>query len=707
MRGSNRGITRNNTPLRSNKKVQDEFEDDPNTSERNSNKKSIHDDDDDDDDDGNKNNDDDDDNSNVEECDYDYDYDQENIEDHQQEDIEILVQTVNNLTRMHEALAFLNDSNRNLRDKQISVRRQNRHGVTALFWAIRRGADHCLVEKMVEIGGKELVLLTNKYKENVLHNAAFCGSRYDVYKTILDAGEKDVLLQRDRLGNTPMHYSCAWGVSIRAIEYMAEIGGRDALMVKNNEGQVPHSKNTKLQEYLSEIGGLEYQIELLEQKQNAELSFFDLLMLNKTERAEIRLDDKNERKKLFDQDENGLNSLMVAIWFVGNSSPVFHSRLSSLIRKMIKKGGKELVLATNTTNSTVLHYAAFNGAPFDIIKLLVETAGQDILQKQNDWGSTPLHDSCYRHAPVEVIEYLVQQGGIGALKATNKDGITPLEILFHADIISDIHITTLQCAWYDLDPHCSRACHRKIVQKTLKWADNLDPKSLRNNNFVKALLNDRFIMNRYQMIVFADLYAQLGIVLSLSPGLITVVYGDQRSNNQSYEEIRNTFLSIMLPTLGICVSWFIGRELVQIFASPFDNYSKGYNNFIDIAQLILVCVSIHIFVEVRNGGEEELNSGATGVVICSAAVAWTQLLFAIGQLSYSVSLFTYALVQVSRYNIFYKGSSSKLFWSLFHFLTKKQTLFFIHSLDYFRTRTFCIDCSDCHCRFCSNVLHWG
>ncbi len=122
------------------------------------------------------------------------------------EDLGVLVKTVNNLTRMHEALELLNDDSRSLEEKQIAVMTQNSHGVTALFWAVRRNADFQLIEKMVEIGGKEAVLIVNKSQENVLHQCAFLGVPYEVFALIIDAGGKDMLLQRDKFGNTPLHY---------------------------------------------------------------------------------------------------------------------------------------------------------------------------------------------------------------------------------------------------------------------------------------------------------------------------------------------------------------------------------------------------------------------------------------------------------------------------------------------------------------------
>jgi hypothetical protein len=90
-------------------------------------------------------------------------------------------------------------------------------------------------------------------------------------------------------------------------------------------------------------------------------------------------------------------------------------------------------------------------------------------------------------------------GGIEALKLTNKDFNTPLDILFDAEIVSDTHIIALQRVWYELDPHCSRACMRKTERHVFSWINSIDIMDLKNNNFVKAFLNDR--LHQFQMVV--------------------------------------------------------------------------------------------------------------------------------------------------------------------------------------------------------------
>jgi hypothetical protein len=391
------------------------------------------------------------------------------------------------LTRQHEVLVFLNDKTID-DNKKKAVMKQGEGGLTLLILAIIRHLDHSLIKKMVEIGGNDLVILTNKYDSNALQYAAQRGSSNDIMKTLIDEGGKDLILHKDVHGNTAMDYASAWGVSMEPIKHMVEVGGQEALMTTNNSKQVPHSNDTT------------YQIKMNEQKNSTKVSMDNLIRLNKLEEAESRLDDKEEVRKLLVLDPiTEWNSLMLALFFVGIVSPAFHSRLLSLIRKMVQKGGKELVLVTDKQKNNALHFALFHKAPLDVIKLLVETAGQAVMtHEQNNWEYTPLHAGCKELASVEVIEYMAQKGGIEALKLTNDDGNTPLDILFDAKIasvVSDTHITALQRVWYELDPHGSRECSKKTEQNIFRWIKSIDIIDLKNNNFLKAFLNDRFVMH--------------------------------------------------------------------------------------------------------------------------------------------------------------------------------------------------------------------
>jgi ankyrin repeat protein len=568
-------------------------------------------------------------------------------EDNHQEELEAMVKTVNNLTRMHEALAFLNDETRSREDKQISIMTQNDHGATALFWAIRRNVDFQLIQIMVDVGDKELVLLTNKYGETALHYAAFCHSPYEVFKALVDVGGKDLLLTQDRLGNTALHYACAWGIPLRTIEYMVDLGGKEVLLKENIKKLVPHNDNKEFQTKLSGIGGTDYEIKLFQHK-SIKLCFFDLVMLNKFEEAKLILDNGRQQEEIFKTDQNGLNGLMATIWFFGNAShTTFENRISSLIRKMVRVGGKNLILLKNHTNSNAIHYAAFNKAPLDIIKLLVETAGKEnVMHLQNNWKSTPLHDACHRQAPVEVIEYLAKQGGNNAINMRNKDHQTPLDILYDADIPSNDHIMALQRSWYKVDARFSRICSRSTIAKTLRWSNRMGSNCVISNNFVKSILNERFIWRRYQMIIFADLYMQIAIVIILSPHFVPGLYTSQNFN---VDDIERGQLQFGIVILFICVTWFSCRELLQVYSSPLQTYSQSFDNFFDVLQIILVMTTIGILRKINKGGNfEEEGAVFRGTFICAMFISWIQLLFIFSQLNYSVSVFTYAVTQVRR-----------------------------------------------------------
>lgn len=191
--------------------------------------------------------------------------------------------------------------------------------------------------------------------------------------------------------------------------------------------------------------------------------------------------------------------------------------------------------------------------------------------------------------------------------------------------ISETHIITLQRAWYELDPNCSRLLSTSMVNKILLWADNADSSSVSRNNFVKSILNDRFIWPRYQVVLLTDLYAQMAVVITLSPFVtMTPAY------------------SHLILSLALC--WFVLREVADFFASSLQSYSMSYDNFFDLLQISLIFAIIFL----KDGHEEE-EYYSNRVLICLSLVAWLQLLLIIGQLSFKVSVFTYALFQVRNY----------------------------------------------------------
>eukprot|EP00551_Chaetoceros_affinis_P007999 CAMPEP_0203681384 /NCGR_PEP_ID=MMETSP0090-20130426/42563_1 /ASSEMBLY_ACC=CAM_ASM_001088 /TAXON_ID=426623 /ORGANISM="Chaetoceros affinis, Strain CCMP159" /LENGTH=705 /DNA_ID=CAMNT_0050549847 /DNA_START=89 /DNA_END=2203 /DNA_ORIENTATION=+ len=531
-------------------------------------------------------------------------------------------------TRDHEILAFLNDETYTTEEKRNALFQRTILGVSALSWAVRRNMDLPIIEKMLEIGGKELVMKRNTNAETPLHYAAFCGSSHNVVKAIVEKGCEEVLLSQDIRGNTPMHYLCAWHPDPKIIKDIADIGQKGALMVTNKYEQVPTSRNQRIQMHLSNIGGKDYDQKVKDQK-DINIPISHLLLLNRVPEVEYKLENKEARQELYWQDDTlPISAIMLATWLYDIVSQINKSPLASLVSKMIKVGGKKLVLQLNSTNSTVLHYACFNKAPLEIIALLVEAAGNDALEIQNNLGSTPLHDACFRQAPVEVIRYLVKQGGDQILLKENEVRMTPLEVLYNADIPSNEHILALQHAW----PNPDQIIFSHIMKrKTELWIASQfnDPFDvIYGNGFLEALMNELFILPQYQILMFCDLYVQIVIIL-----ILTLIHSEGLPERLS------------MAMLILVVVYAILRDVVQMVASPIDKYFQRLDNIVDITQIGLLCRIITILrLSLNDSGIDDL--GFQGTMVFAAGAAWVKLFIVSGQFYYKIAIFTSAFIKI-------------------------------------------------------------
>lgn len=99
-----------------------------------------------------------------------------------------MVKAANSFTRIYELAAFLKDEDISDSIKRAVLRKKNSNGLTAMFWAIRNRAHASVIQRMVEIGGKTLVLQQNPLGENSLHYAAYCGASLEVFEILLESG---------------------------------------------------------------------------------------------------------------------------------------------------------------------------------------------------------------------------------------------------------------------------------------------------------------------------------------------------------------------------------------------------------------------------------------------------------------------------------------------------------------------------------------
>jgi len=415
-------------------------------------------------------------------------------------------------------------------------------------------------------------------------------------------------------------------------------GGKDVLKEKNKKNWVPYSQYPGVQAYLDKVGGDVYEASVESQiNVKNSLSFHELIKLCEIEEMELRLEDSKRWKELYDEGDKSV--LMELLWFYTRAtSPFIKMKFSHLIHRMIDIGGKTLIMKETEDENNVLHYAAMDAAPLHIVKHLVEVGGIQTLLAENKMENTPLHEACISHAPVEVIDFFVRNVDTDALGMQNKNKETPLQVLLNDDFPYNDRIVALQQAWYDSDSKCTENLHVQDAGKVIIWAKQ-DASYITSNNFVKALLNEYFIKPRYFMVIMVDLYFQAAIVCALSLPMLQETYEEGKCDTTTY--------IISFTVLIISTLWFLLRELMQIISSDMEEYIRGHENILDILQIIFLIWTLSILNDCKEKADADILANNAGILATTVGLAWLSLLFVLGQLFYSFSIFTSAFVKVS------------------------------------------------------------
>lgn len=400
-----------------------------------------------------------------------------------------------------------------------------------------------------------------------------------------------------------------------------------------------------MQDYLKQEGGENYVEQLKSQNfEEASYTLIELLKIGEIEEIESRLE-QEDHQDLFETDRKGRTPLMLLLGYYDHAVSSFDKvKLASIILRMATIGESTLVQMKSNAKNNALHYAAFNNASLEIIKRLFELGGETTLQEQNQYGNSPLHDACSKMAHREVIDFLARNSGAKTLSVTNKKGCTPMDILLNDDKPSDSRIVALQQAWYDIDKKCAQNLPTEDVSKVLQWCKK-DSSLVISNNFVKAILNERFILNRYFGTIMWDFFFQLVIIVALSPFLLHDIY--ESKNDGTERDVATSFILLLISTV-----YFGLRELLQFFSSDLEDYMKDHENFLDITQLILLFCTTIFLHDVQFDDVDVINS-SKGVLAAAIGIAWLELLFVLGQLGYTFSVFTSAFVKVSSCIIYY------------------------------------------------------
>lgn len=265
-------------------------------------------------------------------------------------------------------------------------------------------APDSLIRNMIQIGGKELVHMTNVWGDNALICSIRNKRSTELIKLLLDTGGgKEYVTQCNFKGKTPLHMACEINLPVEVVKALVELGGKELIMMEDDQGVRAESKSVDVMDYLIKVGGDLNKKSTLKRP----TVLHDLVQDKLFGKVEGYLNDENvnlygKRSAMVHQDQNGWTPLMFS---------VLKNAPDSVIEKMIFIGGSEILTIINKWNNIALLYALAQRRNLQVIKLFVEKGGGEVcVAKSYGKGLTPLHWACKYNASFEVIQFLIEEG---------------------------------------------------------------------------------------------------------------------------------------------------------------------------------------------------------------------------------------------------------------------------------------------------------
>jgi len=137
------------------------------------------------------------------------------------------------------------DSNNNKDDKKLqSVCYRGGSDLTCLHHACYERAPVDIIKSLLDIGGKDLVMMASNLKSTALHFACDNGASFDVMKMLIDLGRKELVVAKDIIGSTALHWLCdninVHDNAANKIKLMLQVAGTETILTeKNDKGETP------------------------------------------------------------------------------------------------------------------------------------------------------------------------------------------------------------------------------------------------------------------------------------------------------------------------------------------------------------------------------------------------------------------------------------------------------------------------------------
>jgi ankyrin repeat protein len=383
-------------------------------------------------------------------------------------------------------------------EKKSNVMRCHDDGETCLHQAFIRGAPDEIMKAMLDIGGKELVMMTDKSDRTALHDACFSGASYNMIKMLIEVGGKDLVMAKNDDGNIALHNLCYCITRhtkvAEKIKLIRQAGDANLLLsAKCHTGETPLEIATKMgaskkiKRRLTLQSTTPVALEAAHAQELLGIELFRLCIHNKWPevRKYLSSDAAEEEKKsnIMYRDDEGSTCLQEAC---SRGAP------DDIIKAMLDIGGKELVMMTGSY-WTVLHTVCMNGASYNIIKMLIDVGGKDLVMAKNDYDYTALRCLCVTiktHTKVaEKIKLFLQVGDANLLLSKkNHAGKTPLEIVTEEGASKKVKkLLTLQSTTPVADMQMEAAHAQELLGKFVEIFQNAPDDATRRDIFLRAV----------------------------------------------------------------------------------------------------------------------------------------------------------------------------------------------------------------------------
>ena len=137
---------------------------------------------------------------------------------------------------------------------------------TALQLSLKHRNSTEVVLKLIEVGGRQLVMGKDGNGENAMHFACYYNASFEVILKLIEIGEREIVLEKSEgFGANSLHWACVHSdASLKVIQKLVELGGQELVLAEDKNGDTPlhnafRNKNVSVEiiKKLIAVGGRE------------------------------------------------------------------------------------------------------------------------------------------------------------------------------------------------------------------------------------------------------------------------------------------------------------------------------------------------------------------------------------------------------------------------------------------------------------------